>query len=67
MKFIKKNLYDIFMLCVWVFIGVMELCSETISKLAYGALFVVFISTWVSYIYLKNEVMKCTKKEKEDK
>ena len=58
MNFIKYNIVNIILTSVWITAGVGVLLSESVSKIAYATLLIVFIVTSISNMIFKYYAIK---------
>ena len=58
MNFIKYNIVNIILTSIWIIAGVCVLLSESVSKIAYATLLIVFIVTSISNMIFKYYAIK---------
>jgi hypothetical protein len=67
MKFIKTNLFDTYLLLIWLLIGVSTLVSDSITRFSYGMLLFMYIVTSISNMYFRYECYKFTHRKRDEK
>lgn len=67
MKFIKTNLFDIYMLLIWLLIGISTLVSDSITRFSYGTLLFMYIATSISNMYFRYECFESTHRKRDEK
>ena len=65
MKFIKTNLFDIYLTLIWLVVGIYSVVSNSITRFSYGTLLCMFIIAEISNMFFRYECYKLTGRKKD--